>query len=100
MTPPGYQLERAKLCKLDGRIYLHLVYAGEQGEFSAFVRPRDVQTLHGSVTETSSGKRIYESDRGPAHVAGLQSAHLTAFVVTDQPGDSVMRLAESVAGAL
>ncbi|HXN65938.1 MAG TPA: zf-HC2 domain-containing protein [Candidatus Acidoferrales bacterium] len=100
LTPPGYQLERAKLCKLDGQVYLHLVYAGEQGEFSAFVRPRDMQTLHGSVAETSSGKPIYESGRGPAHVAGMQSAHLTAFVVTDQPGDSVMRLAESVAGAL
>jgi anti-sigma factor RsiW len=100
LTPPGYQLERAKLCKLDGQVYLHLVYAGQQGEFSAFVRPRDMQTLHGSVAETSSGKRIYESGRGPAHVAGMQSAHLTAFVVTDQPGDSVMKLAESVAGAL
>jgi anti-sigma factor RsiW len=100
VAPQGYELNRARLCMLDGRVYLHLVYTGHAGEFSVFLRQRSTEVLRGSERETANGKRIFTTERGPAHIAGLQSGNLTAFVVTDQPGDSALRLAESVAGAL
>jgi len=45
VAPQGYELNRARLCMLDGRVYLHLVYAGNAGEFSVFLRQRSTEVL-------------------------------------------------------
>ena len=37
----GYRLECGKLCRLDGRPFLHLVYANGARKLSVYVRPRD-----------------------------------------------------------
>ena len=99
MAPAGYHLDRARVCRLNGRSYLHVVYSGTKGaqEYSAFLRKRDGETLPGSVHEKSNGKEIYVATRGTDHVAGVQSADLTAFIVTDLPGDAALHEAEFVA---
>src|SRR5690349_4765987 len=38
--PAGYQLERGKLCRLQGRIFLHLVYSDGSHEASLYLRER------------------------------------------------------------
>jgi hypothetical protein len=99
MAPAGYHLDRARVCRLNGRSYLHVVYSGTKGaqEYSAFLRKRDGESLPGSVHEKSNGKEIHVATRGADHVAGVQSADLTAFIVTDLPGDAALHEAEFVA---
>lgn len=95
----GYRLERAKICSLDDRIYLHLVYSSAGKEFSVFLRDGESVNLSGAARVSSNGHQIYKSDRGDAHVAGLQADGITAFVVTNEPGDSALRIAETAAHA-
>jgi hypothetical protein len=39
----GYALDRARLCKLDGKTWLHLVYRGPIHEISLYLHPDDGQ---------------------------------------------------------
>jgi anti-sigma factor RsiW len=86
----GYHLERGKLCRLDGRAFLHLVYSNGAGEFSFFVRPRDHRT----------SSDIYTQGIDREYVALVESGNLTAMVVTEQAGDAALNLARSASGAL
>src|SRR5580693_2811893 len=38
IAPMGYRLERGKLCRLGGRVFLHLVYSNGVREFSLYLR--------------------------------------------------------------
>ncbi len=42
---PGYRLERAKICGIDGAPALHLVYSNGSQEVSVFIRQRDGTAL-------------------------------------------------------
>ncbi len=41
IAPAGYHLAQGKLCFLDGKVFLHLVYANDAGKLSVFLRPAD-----------------------------------------------------------
>ena len=72
----GFHLAQGKLCFLDGKIFLHLVYANEAGSVSVFLRPADrVEPVHAET-------------HGAEHVAGFQDRNLTALFVTEQSGDA------------
>jgi len=91
-----YRLERARLCFLDGKIFLHAVYTDGEREFSVYFRVRDDQTLPGRTREVDNGHALHESSLGSQEVAGLQTDDLTVMVVSDRnSGDSldVARLA-------
>jgi len=83
-APAGYHLAQGKLCLLDGRVFLHLVYMNETGDFSLFLRRSDDAAIAGIQAETFSAE----------HVAGFQHGQLKALIVTEQAGDSVLRLAQ------
>jgi hypothetical protein len=83
-APARYHLVQGKLCFLNGRVFLHLVYKDESGNFSLFIGPSDDSTLAGIHTNTFAAE----------HVAGFQHGALSALIVTEQPSDSVMRLAK------
>jgi anti-sigma factor RsiW len=87
----GYRLERAKLCRLNGSVYLHLVYSDGAKEFSIFLRHREQEP----IAEPASA-----ADRHSQHLAAFRTAALTAVVVTEQPGDAALRLAKVAAHAL
>ena len=70
-APSGYRLERAKLCRLDGHIFLHLVYTENGREFSTYLR-----------RETTPGKAPTVSDTAGEHVAYVRTSQVTAMVVT------------------
>lgn len=90
LAPAGYHLAQGKLCLVDGRVFLHLVYKDESGDFSLFLRrSRDAAPL-------GIGTHIFSAE----HVAGFQHGGLSALVVTEQPGDSVLRLAKHAQTAL
>lgn len=87
----GYRLERVKLCRLNGNIYLHLVYSDGAQEFSIFLRHREREPM---TAPASAG------DRRNEHLAAFRTAALTAVVVTEQSGDAALRLAKLAARAL
>ncbi len=96
----AYRLERAKLCFLDGRIFLHLVYSDGTQEFSVYLRQRGAESLPGRARETDNGRVLHTSNSGNEHVASLQTDHLTVVVVTEQSPDAALRLARFAATAL
>ena len=99
LAPVGYHLSQARVCRLNGRSYLHLVYSAGEGaqEYSLFLRKRDGETLPGRARAKVNGKEVFSATDGKDHVAGVQSSQLTAFVVTDLPGDAALHEAEFIA---
>ena len=92
-APAGYHLAQGKLCLLDGRVFLHLVYAegsedsSAAGDFSLFLRRSD-------DANDASAQGIHTDTFAAEHVAGFQHGPLRALIVTEQPGESVLRLAK------
>jgi anti-sigma factor RsiW len=86
----GYHLEHGKICRLDGQLYLHLVYTDGTTEFSLFLRPRDGERLTGRISGTSNGRLLRASDSGDEHLAAFATSHLIAVIAVDKPaGESV-----------
>jgi hypothetical protein len=90
-APAGYRLAQGKLCFLNGYIFLHLVYAGAKGDFSLFLRRTD---------EPAGSQRLRENHVDSEFVAGFQHDTLRAVFVTEQSGDTALRLARSAAAVL
>ncbi len=90
LTPAGYRLAQARLCYLDGRVFLHLVYRDSPGNVSVYLRRVDIP----------AESRIRLDSFAAEHVAGFQHGRLVAVLVTNQPGDAISRLAQSAASSL
>jgi hypothetical protein len=100
LAPAGYHLERAKLCRLDGYVFLHVVYAQGTLEFSAYLRSLDSQPVHGPMRETVGGMHPQETDAGHEHVAYFRTSQLVAIFVTDQSSKAALSLARFAVGVL
>ena len=88
IAPAGYHLTQGKLCFLDGKVFLHLVYANDAGKLSVFLRPANhIEAMHAE-------------SHGAEHVAGFQDRNVSALFVTEQSGDSAMRFARSAAAVI
>jgi anti-sigma factor RsiW len=87
----GYRLERAKLCRLNGRVFLHLVYTDGVRECSIFLRQREGEPVSDPVNA---------GDRGGEHIAAFRTKALTAVVVSGQSRDAALQLARFAARAL
>jgi len=70
----GYQLQRAKICRLGGTPYMHLVYEKDGREFSVYMRVRGDQ----KVRETAS-------DSGDLQLGAFTRGRVQAVIVTDAP---------------
>ncbi len=89
----GYRLEHAKLCRLNGRVFLHAVYSDGSREFSLFLRQPDSSRQPDSH---ASPLRITRS--GSEQIAAFETAHVTAMIVTDRSGAA--QFAQAAAAAL
>lgn len=69
----GYRLERAKICRLGGARYMHLVYARNGREFSVYLQVR-------------GGAALPEADgnEGKLQLSSFTGARVQAVIVTDQ----------------
>jgi anti-sigma factor RsiW len=97
----GYHLEHGKICRLDGQLYLHLVYTDGTTEFSLFLRPRNGERLTGRISGASNGRLLRASDSGQEHLAAFLTSRLIAVIAVDKPaGESVecARVASSSMG--
>ena len=92
IAPAGYRFQQAKLCKLDGVLYLHLVYSDSSGakNFSVFLDGQDQHHV----------EEIYASRLGAEHVAGFETDRLRAVIVTDQSGDAALTFARFAASVI
>jgi len=86
----GYRLERGRLCRLDGRVFLHLVYSNGARQFSLFL------TSAGAFTDSG----LFATEVSGEHVATIQSSHARAVVVTEESGDAARALARIAMSAL
>ena len=100
LAPPGYHLDRGKMCRLDGSAFLHLVYTDGSREFSAFLRSGTAPPFAGSAREIVNGKSLYTAGAGTQKLAYFRADNLTAMFVTDAPGDVAISLARFGAGVL
>jgi len=96
----GYHLVRGKLCFLDHRIFLHLVFSDGAREFSVYLRRRDATALAGPVREIANGRPLCTSDVDNEHVASVETARLTALVVTDRSSDAALNFARFASAVL
>lgn len=87
----GYRLERGKLCRLAGSIYLHLVYSNGSAEVSVFLRHPAGEPVP---------KAVRSADRGEEHLASVKTDLAAAVVVTDQSGEAARQFAGSAASML
>jgi anti-sigma factor RsiW len=97
---PGYHLERARVCWLDGRFFFHAVYSDGTREFSLYLRPRDGRFLPGAIRGIADGRFLHASSANSEHVSSFETSRLTAMVVTDQSADAALRLAKSVSASI
>jgi anti-sigma factor RsiW len=100
LAAQGYHLDRARLCLVGRRIFLHLVYSANGQEFSVYVRQRDDETLPGAVWETANGKPIRVSDQGGEHVASVETPRLAVVIVSDRSAEAALQFARFASAAL
>lgn len=90
ITPAGYHLDRARICRLLSHRYVHLVYTNGQREVSYFLRAREGEELTGKPILTVNGKSVYMDTIRDLSVAGFQTANVTVLLVSDEPGQQVV----------
>lgn len=97
MAPAGYRLERGKLCRLGGRVFLHLVYSNGVREFSFYLRDSaPTETFPGTARAIGA----LNLNLGAEHVAQAPSPRFTALVVTDESQDAAGEIARFAAKQL
>ncbi len=96
----GYHLEHGKICRLEGKLYLHLVYSDGTREFSLFLRPRDGQRLTGAVRGIANGRLLRASFSGDEHLASFMTSHLVAVVATNQDASTGVNDARLASAAI
>ncbi len=72
LTPAGYRLAQGKICRLDGQLFLHLVFAQGATKVSVFVRQSESRS---ALVRT-------------AGAAGFCDGQFTAVVVTGESPDN------------
>ena len=100
LAPERYRLDRAKLCRLDGRVFLHLVFADGRREFSVFLRKRDPEALPGTPTGMAAGLPLYSASLQRQTIAALQTSAVTALFAAGPEAESASNLARVAANSL
>ena len=85
----GYQLQRARICRLGGAPWIHLVYARDGREFSVYMRVKEGQ----SVPESAESA-------GSLQLASFTHGRVQAVIVTDAPKGECAKFAKDAEHAL
>jgi hypothetical protein len=88
LAAPGYRVARGKLCRLGGRIFLHLVYTDGAHEYSFYLRDSAAEDLAPTV------------DVDAEHVAPVPNRRYTALVVSDESRATALEIARLTAARL
>jgi anti-sigma factor RsiW len=82
LAPAGYRLEHAKMCGIDGKPALHLVYTNGSREFSVYVRGR-----------TAGDGALRAVKVGTEHLAAFQTDRVEAVIATDGSSGECLQFA-------
>jgi len=85
----GYRLQRAKVCRLGGTPYMHLVYARAGREFSVYMKARGTS----AAPETASTS-------GNLELASFARGRVQAVIVTDAPHGECAKFAQEAEAVL
>lgn len=85
LAPEGFQLERGKLCRVNGRVYVHLVYSNGSDQTSMFLRRQRPAPFSGIGT----------IDAGAEHAAFFSTSDVNAIVVSDRSREAAEKAAET-----
>ncbi|HEU5022092.1 MAG TPA: zf-HC2 domain-containing protein [Bryobacteraceae bacterium] len=85
----GYHLQRAKICRLGGAPWIHLVYARDGREFSVYMRVREDQSVPDSAASS-----------GDLQLASFTHGRVQAVIVTDAPKGECAKFAKDAEHAL
>lgn len=85
LASAGYRLDRARLCRLDESVFLHLVYTDGKREMSVFLQPRK-----------GDPAPMRAEDLGTEQVVSVQSGDLKAVCVAEE-SSAALKLARSAA---
>jgi hypothetical protein len=96
----GYRLARGKICWLDERVYLHLVYSDGGREFSLFLRARDAENLDARIRGFSNGRLLRECASGNQHLTSFTTRHLNAIVATNDSAAASLEDARLASAAI
>jgi anti-sigma factor RsiW len=88
-APAGFRLEHAKMCGIDGKPALHLVYTSGIQEFSVYVR-----------IGAGSARSLRAVSVGSEHLASFQTDRLEAVIVTAGSSAECQQFARLAAGIL
>jgi anti-sigma factor RsiW len=88
LAPEGYRLEHAKMCGIDGKPALHLVYTNGSQEVSLFVR-----------SKTGSDRGLHAAQAGSLHVASFQNDRIE-IIATGGSSDECLQFAQFAARVL
>jgi len=89
LAPAGYRLEHAKMCGIDGKPALHVVYTNGSQEFSLYIRVR-----------SGSDKVLHAVSLGSEHLAAFQTDRLEAVVATGGSSGDCLQFARFAAHLL
>lgn len=96
----GYHLDRGRACRLEGAVFVHLVYSNGANEFSLFLSSRDAKPLAGDIRDRANGRAIYAASHGQEHLSYFRNGDLTAVVVTNQSEAATLSIARSASSVL
>jgi anti-sigma factor RsiW len=85
----GYTLQRARICRLGGAPWIHLVYARDGREFSVYMRVKEDQSVPKSAESA-----------GSLQLASFTHGHVQAVIVTDAPKGECAKFAKDAEHAL
>jgi anti-sigma factor RsiW len=85
----GYTLQRARICRLGGAPWIHLVYARDGREFSVYMRVKEGQSVPESVASS-----------GALQLASFTHGRVQAVIVTDAPKGECAKFAKEAEHAL
>lgn len=94
-APSGYHFQRARICSLVDKRYVHIVFSNGNQEISMFVRTRDTGAVQ-ALSWWNRG-RLYQDVLGNTNVARIDG-HKFSFVLVGDGTVPVSTLANDVAG--
>lgn len=89
LAATGYRLERAKVCRLGGTPFMHLVYAKGNREFSVYMKVRGDKPLPDAA-----------STSGNLQLASFARGRVQAVIVTDAPRGECKQFTRDAEAAL
>lgn len=92
LCPPSFRLMRARLCDLDGQVFVHFVYSNGDRSVSFFARANDDQQLREGVAARQPPP-VEEHSQGELRADGFRTDKFTLVIVSDLPASENLRLA-------